>query len=115
MKRPLLFASGKAIVELERRLETLSKVRSYDDGTNRESGALAHSFADTEESFVKCLDVLYPQLMKRDASPEEIEDVLFEIGQEFNHIFYHIKVLRYYKDYIFDVEDMKDTGFTEGQ
>ncbi len=60
-----------------------------------------HGFRDLEGSFSVFLDVPLPKLMIENITAEEIEDTLFDIGQELNHILYHIKTAKYFKNYIY--------------
>jgi len=101
MSRKLLLKRGEDINNLALRLQRSNKVNAFDNGDYKESGTLAHCFSDLESSFSTFLDILLPKLMIENITPEEIEDTLFDIGQELNHILYHIKTAKYFKDYIY--------------
>lgn len=91
----------KDIDVLGERLSKLEKVSGHDEGDHKEGYALALSFHDWEESFRELLDVHFPKLMSKDLKTEEIENILFDIGEEFRHILYHIRDPKTYR-YLLD-------------
>jgi len=42
------------------------------------------------------LGLLLPKLLNEDLSPEELNEVLLDIGEELRHILYHIKDPRFF-------------------
>ncbi len=96
MNRRLLLGKGDDINKLASKLSRSDKVNSFDDD-DKECGILAHSLSDLEGAFSAFLDIHLPKLMAENIDAEEIEDILFDIGQDFNHILYHIKTPRYFR------------------
>ena len=83
----------KTVEDVKRMAERLSKcpeVTRFDEGQHKEAWGLAGSFADLEDSFRAFLDDQLPKLGEDNLKPEEICDLLLEIGEEFRHILYHI-------------------------
>ena len=87
--------TGEEIKVLANLLEQCKKVKKLNMANHKESWALAHAFSDLEESFEKFLQNLLPKLIK--SNPKEICDILLEIGEEFRHIEYHIRDLKFYR------------------
>ena len=101
MSRNQVIKDAKDVNDLAERLAKCEKVSKCDEGVDVEGGSLAHSFHDLEESFRELLEVHFPKLMSKDLKPEEIENVLFDIGEEFRHILYHIRDPKTYR-YLLD-------------
>jgi hypothetical protein len=83
----------KTVEDVKRLAERLSKcpdVARFDEGRHKEAWALAHSFADLEDSCRAFLDEQLPKLTADDLNVEDTCDQLQEIGEEFRHILYHI-------------------------
>ena len=97
MDRERLLGTPADVNMLADRLARSDKVNNLDTSERKECGTLAHCFNDLEESFLVFLDVHLPKLMREDMQPDEIEDVLFDIGQELNHILYHIRDPKYFR------------------
>jgi len=72
------------------------EVTRYDENEHREAWALAHAFSDLEESFCVFLEELLPKLTQGQLDAGETHDVLLDIGEEFRHILYHLKKLKFY-------------------
>jgi len=77
-------------------LRKSQKVNSYDDGQERESDTLAHAILDMEESFREVLKEI-PNLSSKNATEEDIDETLFNIGEQLRHILYHIRDPKFYK------------------
>jgi hypothetical protein len=89
-----------------RLMDRLSKIKSvtqFDRPGRPEAGTLAHSFADLEKSFCEVLDVLFPKLLDESLTPEQMNDVLLDIGEELRHILYHIKDPKFF-GYLLDTD-----------
>ena len=88
------------IVKLEtliKNLEKSQRVNSCDSNDEKESVRLAHAIIDMSESFKVILETLEPKLSSSNVTEEEIEDTLFDIGEELRHIIYHIKDPKFYE------------------
>ena len=96
MESQQLLDDVEEVKELASHLEKCPEVRALDTESEHEAWALAHSFADLEESFLKILRVQLPRLMSQDLGPAESFDLLLDIGEEFRHILYHINNTRFY-------------------
>lgn len=110
MREHLLNDAG-AIQRLAARLQTSKKVQEFNQrysepSKNGEAWTLAHAFTDIEESFSTFLEVLLPRLMNKDLHGEQLEEVLLDIGDEFEHVLYHMKDPKFYA-YLFSPEKEK--------
>lgn len=92
MRQPLL-AEVEARTRLARKLAEVASVSKFG---GEEAGTLAHAFGDLEESFLRFLDDLLPRLVETDLTPDEIESVLLEIGEELRHVLYHVADPQFY-------------------
>jgi len=104
MTRQGLLSKINEVNRLADNLARSDKVNSFDDGDRIECGTLAHCFRDLENSFCEFLDVHLPKLMAEDLKPEEIENILFDIGEEFRHVLYHIKDPKYFRHVLTEYE-----------
>ncbi len=73
---------------LAQRLGNCSDVRQFDEGRHDEARFLADSFRDLESSFREFLDEKLPKLVSSEG--EDFCGQLYEIGEDFRHIIYHI-------------------------
>jgi hypothetical protein len=81
-------AAMKALVDA---LASCPEVARLDrPGSDPEAAALAVSFSHLEESFECVLGQLLPRLADKETPQSELADILFEIGEQFRHILYHI-------------------------
>ncbi len=82
--------------ELFRKLSALGKVARYPDRDGEpEASALAYTICEVAESAEKIVNELLPA-MKSTSDAEELEDLLFDFGEELRHILYHIRDSRYF-------------------
>jgi len=88
---------SKRLKIIANNLRKSKRVNSFDNIEYIESESLAHSFLDIEESFKVLLDNLFPKLESSSMSEEQINDLLFDIGEEMRHILYHIKTPKFYE------------------
>src|SRR6267143_6643118 len=88
---------------LAERLENCEQVRRYDTAEEKEGWTLAHNLMDLEESCRAFLEKLLPRLRTDDLSPEQINELLLEMGEEFRHMLYHIKDSEFFA-YLRDAE-----------
>ena len=82
---------------LANNLRKSEKINSFDSAKEKEADTLAHSFLDIQESCNVLTSELFPKLMSSNISESEIEELLFDIGEELRHIKYHIKDPRFYE------------------
>jgi len=87
---------------ITRNLSKSKKVTVLDKGEEKEAWTLALSFEELTQSFNVLTEKLFPKLVKPSLTASQIEDVLFDIRFEFQHILYHIKDPKYYRE---DVEN----------
>ncbi len=103
MGKKLLLKSVNDVKKLAVCLSKSDKVNSYDKSADdKECWGLAIHFRDLENSFSKFIDIHLPKLMKEDIEATEIEDILFDIGIELQHIHYHIRHTNYFRHMLFD-------------
>lgn len=82
--------------ELAERLEICQQVKRYDSAEEKQAWTLAHNLLDLEQSFRTYLDQQFPRLKKEELNPDQMNDLLLEIGEEFRHILYHIRDSAFY-------------------
>jgi hypothetical protein len=76
---------------LAERLESCDEIRRYDTAGEKQAWTLAHNLIDLEESCRAFVEKLLPRLKSENLSPEQINDLLLEMGEEFRHMLYHIQ------------------------
>lgn len=84
----------ESLKELARNLSRLSSVNKYGD---EEVWGLADDLIDLEKSFSLILEDLFPKLLNDNLSSEDLENVLFDIGDEFRHVAYHMGRSSFYR------------------
>ena len=52
---------------------------------------IVHALTDIEESFKKNYKAIIPNILNQDIEIEEIQDLLWDVREEFRHIEYHIR------------------------
>jgi hypothetical protein len=92
-------------IDLAKRLSSIPSVAQFDEPGEPEGWAIAHALHDLEGSFRTILDELIPKLVDKSAEPDALNDTLLDVGEEFRHILYHIRALRYYRYLIDDNSD----------
>jgi len=73
------------------------EVTKYDTASEKQAWTMAHAFTDLEGSFRTFLNEQLPKLRDNHLTPQEIHDLLLDIGEEFRHILYHINDPEFYK------------------
>jgi hypothetical protein len=91
MNRSTLIMTPEVALRLMDRLSKVKSVSRFDRPGQPESGTLAHSLTDLEQSFREILDVLLPKLVDESLTPDQLNDVLLDVGEELRHVLYHIK------------------------
>jgi SUMO ligase MMS21 Smc5/6 complex component len=76
---------------LTERLTRISSVCQFDQPGEPQAATIAHSLSDLEQSFRTTLDTLLPKLLDESLTPEQLNDVLLEIGEELRHVLYHVR------------------------
>lgn len=79
------------------KLKKSKKVNSLDRPDEPESETLAHAFLDINESCKTLTNELFPKLEFANLSEDEVNELLFDIGEELRHIIYHIKDPKFYE------------------
>jgi hypothetical protein len=82
---------------LAAKLAQCPDVTKFDTVSEKQAWTMAHAFTDLEGSFRTFLDEQLPRLMNEDLTPQEIHDLLVDIGEEFRHILYHMTDSEFYK------------------
>lgn len=95
MSRRLL-QNATTIKKLAAKLQASKKIQALGQqheqpSAEAEAGTLAHALSDLEESFDVCMNKLFPKLLQERLSIKEMEETLFEISEEFEHILYHMR------------------------
>ncbi|HEX2552759.1 MAG TPA: hypothetical protein VHL98_03600 [Microvirga sp.] len=88
-------AHVQSVLDLGKRLEEVAAVRRYDGVEHEEAWAIAHGLADIEGSFLKVYRDMIPKLLAADGE-QAMTDALLEIGEEFRHIAYHLRDMRFF-------------------
>ena len=79
------------------RLARIDVVRRFDQEGNLEAETLAQALSELEEPFVRILEKHLPRLLEDQASDEEMVSALYDLGEEFRHVLYHIKDPMYFR------------------
>jgi hypothetical protein len=82
-----LLQTRDAFEQLVERLAHCPAIASYG---SEEPETLAHAFSDIEESMRKFLENQLPKLVDPSVKGKNLEDLLFDIREEFRHILYHL-------------------------
>ncbi len=88
---------------LAERLSRLSQVTRFNRGGEKEEWNITSSFEKIEESLYDFNLHLGMLANQQDITPQEMESLLFEIGEDFRSIIYYIQSMAYY-DYLWDIE-----------
>jgi hypothetical protein len=89
--------SGTRYHELIARLSQVPQVKQFDDNDHSEAETLAHAFLDLERSCQKFVNEHLPRVFDPHLTNEDLVDALFDIGEEFRHILYHVRDPRFYR------------------
>ena len=91
----MILNSEDAKNSLENKLSKVPEISRYGDKADPESWRVVHSLSDIEESATLILQDLLPKLIGHE-KPDDLLDTLFDIGEEFRHILYHINDPRFF-------------------
>jgi hypothetical protein len=91
MNRSALIMTPAVALRLADRLSKVNSVSRFDQPGEPQGATLAHSLTDLEQSFREILDMLLPKLLDESLTPDQLNDVLHDIGEELRHVLYHIK------------------------
>ena len=94
----------EVVQRLSQRLAHVKAISQFDEPGEPQSDTLAHSLTDLEKSFREILDALFPKLLNESLNPEELNDVMLDIGEELRHVLYHIKDPKFFGYLIDDSE-----------
>ncbi|WP_138484934.1 hypothetical protein [Dyadobacter bucti] len=87
----------RALMANLERSSILNKLSTKEDN---QIDTLANALIDIEESLKKVINEHIPHFYQNELSEEEVEDIIFDIGEELRHLLYHIndtKVYNYLK------------------
>jgi SUMO ligase MMS21 Smc5/6 complex component len=91
----------EAALRLTERLARVKSVSQFDQPGEPQASTLAHSLTDLEKSFREILETQLPRLTDESLSPDQLNDVLLDIGEELRHVLYHIKDPKFF-DYLIE-------------
>jgi glucose-6-phosphate-specific signal transduction histidine kinase len=74
------------------------------ESVDEEAWQIATALADIEESAARLFQELVPQLLDATIDSDRARDVLQDIGEEYRHIFYHIRDTKFF-DYVIPDEE----------
>jgi len=66
-------------------------------GNEEEPWTLAGDLVDVEKSLLVLSNDLFPKLLESSTKPQDVKEILLDIGEEFRHIAYHIGNSEFYK------------------
>jgi len=104
-ERQRMLESASDINALAHRLARAPDVNRFDDGDDKECGTLAFCLSELEKSFIAFLDVHLPKLMPESLTPNQIDNVLIDIGLELCHILFQIKDPKYFEPIVARYEE----------
>lgn len=96
MNTKFLLQDVEKLKTLAERLECLKEVAKYSNAENKEGWTVAHGLSDIEISISRLLNELFPKIRNEKIENDELNDLLLDIGEEFRHIIYHLKDIKYY-------------------
>jgi|SRR6185437_5132619 len=96
--------TSEKMLLLAARLQSIKSVSRYDVPGEPQSSTMAHAFTDLEQSFRQFVEVLLPKLLDPSTNADEATDILLDIGEEFRHILYHIRDVKYF-GYLFPITE----------
>ncbi|MEY2487758.1 MAG: hypothetical protein QOH39_3406 [Verrucomicrobiota bacterium] len=97
MERHQKLFTPSEVKALSDRLSQVPSVTRFDTPGDSQAAEIAHAMSGFEDSFSVVLDDLLPKLAhSENASPEELDEILLNIGEEMRHILYHIRATRYF-------------------
>src|SRR5579862_6496529 len=88
---------AERLSKLAAKLAQCPAVTKDDTANESQAWTMAHAFTDLETSFQVFIDEQIPKLLEENLTPQEIHDLLLDIGEEFRHIIYHINDPQLYK------------------
>ena len=91
-----ILGNPEAVSHLAERLAKCPQVSRFDTEEEPQGWTLALSFSDLEASFTVFLEQQLPRLARDEGSAKETYDRLIDIGEEFRHILYHLRTVRFY-------------------
>jgi len=91
MNHSRLIMTPEVAIRLMDRLSKVKSISQFDQPGEPQAATLAHSLTDLEKSFREILDVLLPKLVDESLTPDQLNDVLLDVGEELRHVLYHIK------------------------
>lgn len=97
LEKNRIIKTSKDLTSFADQLSKCPQVTRYDTPDRKEAWELTHSFADLESSFRTFLEDQLPRLAEPNLEPQEVHGLLMEIGEQLNHIRYHIQQPRFYK------------------
>ena len=96
-----LLSTGEAMKHIAERLQRTDKLKDLGEAGRKQAWELAHHLSDIEESCSAFLSDLLPILVQKDLPDAEVYKVLHSMGEQFRHLLYHIREIKYY-DYLFE-------------
>jgi len=85
-------------------LDISNHVRSFDCKEEKEIDVLSVHLLDIQESSMKITKLINELKSNSFSNEDQVNDILFDIGEELKHILYHINESRFYKytTYLYD-------------
>jgi hypothetical protein len=110
--------SGDLMIELAKHLQEMPAVQRFADrrrkrSTKEEAWEIAHGLTDILESTKTIFEKLLPRLLQLPPEDDKAEEFLYEIGEEYRHIFYHIRNTDFFSYVVADGsedESLEDAG-----
>lgn len=95
--------TNKNITELTDKLLRFKCISQFDTDDEPEAVRLAHALIDIVESMELIKSKYLPELENAE-NEEEVKNTLLDIGDEFDHILYHLKDTKFY-EYLFPKDE----------
>lgn len=88
----------RAIAEKLEAMPALARFSQAEGGAPAKEAAweIAHGLVDIRQATRNIFEELLPRLLELHPGSEEAEDLLFEIGEDYRHIGYHIRDARFF-------------------
>lgn len=101
MNESRFLMTPETALRLTERLARVKSVSQFDQPGEPQAATLAHSLTDLEKSFREILETQLPRLLDESLAPDQLNDVLLDIGEELRHVLYHIRDPKFF-DYLIE-------------
>lgn len=89
-------SNPEQIEQLAKCLDQFRSINRFDVGNEKEAWTLVYGLSEILGSCDKIRNEHLPLLLRKDLTEERAQEILFDIGEEFRHVLYHIKDSKFF-------------------